>query len=196
MGCGKTKCLVVRCAPRLTRRCDVGTNPTTIVSSQLLNQQAPGEAAGRQGLALTVDMGLEEELNALMAGASVAADEAKTAQKKAVKTRRKSKDLEETLSSMTEGAKKDAKDVKTLMKDSTPEEIFEKIDKNKSGTLDVDEFQSAFKELLDKEKTKDEIFEMMKGILEEQKCDVPTSADDPKCKINLEQFKKLVTDDK
>jgi len=143
-----------------------------------------------------VDMGLEEELNALMAGASVAADEAKTAQKKAVKTRRKSKDLEETLSSMTEGAKKDAKDVKTLMKDSTPEEIFEKIDKNKSGTLDVDEFQSAFKELLDKEKTKDEIFEMMKGILEEQKCDVPTSADDPKCKINLEQFKKLVTDDK
>lgn len=46
------------------------------------------------------------------------------------------------------------------------------------------------------QKTKDEIFEMMKGILEEQKCDVPTSADDPKCKINLEQFKKLVTDDK
>ena len=36
-----------------------------------------------------MDMGLEEELNALMAGASVAADEAKTAQKKAVKTRRK-----------------------------------------------------------------------------------------------------------
>jgi len=134
-------------------------------------------------------MGLEEELEALMAGAEVTVSGAEKAQKKAVKTRRKSKDLEEMMSSMSSGAKTE---VKRLVKEGeSAAELFKKIDKDGSGKIDHKEFRDALKDK-NVEKTDEEVFDMMKNILKELECDVPESKDDEKCKIDEKQFIKLI----
>jgi len=136
-----------------------------------------------------VEMGLEEELEALMAGAEVTVSGAEKAQKKAVKTRRKSKDLEEMMSSMSSGAKTE---VKRLVKEGeSATELFKKIDKDGSGKIDHKEFRDALKDK-NVEKTDEEVFDMMKNILKELECDVPESKDDEKCKIDEKQFIKLI----
>jgi len=136
-----------------------------------------------------VEMGLEEELNALMAGAEVTVSGAEKAQKKAVKTRRKSKDLEEMMSSMYSGVKTE---VKSLVKEGeSAAELFKKIDKDGSGKIDHKEFRDALKDK-NVEKTDEEVFDMMKNILKELECDVPESKDDEKCKIDEKQFIKLI----
>jgi len=136
-----------------------------------------------------VEMGLEEELEALMAGAEVTVSGAEKAQKKAVKTRRKSKDLEEMMSSMSSGAKTE---VKRLVKEGeSAAELFKKIDKDGSGKIDHKEFRDALKDK-NVEKTDEEVFDMMKNILKELECDVPESKDDEKCKIDEKQFIKLI----
>jgi len=134
-------------------------------------------------------MGLEEELEALMAGAEVTVSGAEKAQKKAVKTRRKSKDLEEMMSSMYSGVKTE---VKSLVKEGeSAAELFKKIDKDGSGKIDHKEFRDALKDK-NVEKTDEEVFDMMKNILKELECDVPESKDDEKCKIDEKQFIKLI----
>jgi len=136
-----------------------------------------------------VEMGLEEELEALMAGAEVTVSGAEKAQKKAVKTRRKSKDLEEMMSSMYSGVKTE---VKSLVKEGeSAAELFKKIDKDGSGKIDHKEFRDALKDK-NVEKTDEEVFDMMKNILKELECDVPESKDDEKCKIDEKQFIKLI----
>lgn len=136
-----------------------------------------------------MEMGLEEELEALMAGAEVTVSGAEKAQKKAVKTRRKSKDLEEMMSSMYSGVKTE---VKSLVKEGeSAAELFKKIDKDGSGKIDHKEFRDALKDK-NVEKTDEEVFDMMKNILKELECDVPESKDDEKCKIDEKQFIKLI----
>jgi len=130
-----------------------------------------------------------QELEALMAGAEVTVSGAEKAQKKAVKTRRKSKDLEEMMSSMYSGVKTE---VKSLVKEGeSAAELFKKIDKDGSGKIDHKEFRDALKDK-NVEKTDEEVFDMMKNILKELECDVPESKDDEKCKIDEKQFIKLI----
>lgn len=124
-----------------------------------------------------------------MAGAEVTVSGAEKAQKKAVKTRRKSKDLEEMMSSMYSGVKTE---VKSLVKEGeSAAELFKKIDKDGSGKIDHKEFRDALKDK-NVEKTDEEVFDMMKNILKELECDVPESKDDEKCKIDEKQFIKLI----
>jgi len=99
---------------------------------------------------------LEDELNALIAGAETANDEAKTAKKAAVKTRRKSRDLEEKLANLVIDNDLVQTAVSTMTTklevDATDEEsiktYFKKIDKDGNGPLEFDELKSALKDAM------------------------------------------------
>jgi len=130
---------------------------------------------------------LEDELNALIAGAETANDEAKTAKKAAVKTRRKSRDLEEKLANLVIDNDLVQTAVSTMTTklevDATDEEsiktYFKKIDKDGNGTLEFDELKSALKDAMTI--TDDEVKALWDSIVDK---DTP--------KIDESVFTKLV----
>jgi Ca2+-binding EF-hand superfamily protein len=132
---------------------------------------------------------LEDELQKLLAGANLATEGAKDAGKQATKMRRRSKDLEEQLSTMA-----DTKDIlKTLggiadggkLTDEKIKEIFDEIDDDKNGTLEPDELQKALKKA-GKEITGDEVKEMIKKSKAEGK--------EAEAFVTFDEFKKIMSE--
>jgi len=130
-------------------------------------------------------MGLEDELNALLAGAAVTQEGAKDATKEAKKIRRRSKDLEEQLDSMgtAEALGNLVDQLGSTETEDDLKKLFDEIDEDKSGTLEVEELQKVFKDKLKIEKTKEEIEQVF--------AEVKGAGGDLKS-VDLAHFRKIV----
>jgi len=127
-------------------------------------------------------MGLEDELNALLAGTAVIADGAKDATKEAKKIRRRSKDLEEQLDGMgsSEALGVSIEKLGAINTEDDLKKLFDEIDEDKSGTLEIKELQNIFKAKMNLEKSEDEIKDAFKEV-------GGTSES-----VTFEQFKKII----
>lgn len=91
---------------------------------------------------------LEKQMEALMAGASVANESAKDAQKSAAKTRRKSRDLEAMFEDLPSAAQWEG--LLGLVEDKSDagiRKLFQEIDTDNSNSIDRDELKKALSDV-------------------------------------------------
>jgi|MDTA01.1.fsa_nt_gb hypothetical protein len=145
---------------------------------------------------------LEDELNALLAGSASLGEGIADAKKVAKQTRRRSKDLEEEIGDLAKMGEQTAMSfgsLKSLASGMGYEDVFEKIDLDKNGTLEPNEILAALndaagpdvepKSLLDVKKMVCEV----KGAAFSGKSDAEVNKmTDEELKIGLSEFKLLM----